>query len=178
MRILRWVGWCQGLLIIWLRLWALRGWSQHDRGSLRLGGQFGFGSDIESFGLGIRMDYALTSKFLLAPEFMYYFGDDDFGIEVDWYDINVNANYLIEINNPNIVPYVLGGLNIARVAVSCEGALGPICEDLNDVEPGFNLGGGVDFLLAGSLALFGELRAVISGANQVVFATGIKLPLN
>jgi hypothetical protein len=43
---------------------------------------------------------------------------------------------------------------------------------------GFNLGGGVDFLLAGSLALFGELRVVLSGENQMVLAVGVKLPVN
>lgn len=153
-------------------------WAQYDHGTFRIGGQFGFGSDIESFGMGVRVDYALTSKFLLAPDFMYYFGDDDFGIEVNWYDINLNANYMIELNNPNIVPYVLGGFNIAKTSVSCEGALGSVCEDFSDVETGFNLGGGVDFILTGSLALFGELRAVIGGADQLVLGVGIKLPIN
>lgn len=152
--------------------------AQYDQGTFRLGGQFGFGSEIESFGLGIRADYALTSKFILAPDFMYYFGDDDFGIEVNWYDINLNTNYMIELNNSSLVPYVLAGLNFAKTSVSCEGALSSVCEDLSDFDMGFNVGGGVDFLLAGSLALFGELRVAIGAADQVVLAVGVKLPLN
>lgn len=152
-------------------------WAQVEGGTFRLGGQVGLGTEIESFGMGIRVDYALASKFLLASDFMYYFGDDDFGIEVDWWDLNFNANYLIEINNPDVVPYVLGGLNIARSAVSCGGALGPICEDFSETNLGFNVGGGVDFFLA-SIALFGEMRYAISDANQLVLAGGIKLPLN
>jgi opacity protein-like surface antigen len=153
-------------------------WAQYDPGTFRIGGQFGFWTEIESFGLGVRTDYALTSKFILAPDFMYYFGDDDFGIEVNWYDINLNMNYMIEINNSSMVPYVLGGLNLARVAVKCDGSLGSICDDFSNTEMGFNLGGGVDFLLAGSLALFGELRVVLSGENQMVLAVGVKLPVN
>ncbi|GJM28342.1 MAG: hypothetical protein DHS20C17_09770 [Cyclobacteriaceae bacterium] len=153
-------------------------WAQYEGGTFRIGGQFGLGTEIESFGLGIRSDYALSSKFLLAPDFMYYFGDDHFGIEVNWFDINLNANYMIQINNPDVVPYVLGGLNIAKSSVKCNAASGSICEDVSHTEMGFNLGGGVDYLLAGSLALFGELRVVISGANQLVLAVGIKLPIN
>lgn len=152
-------------------------WAQHDAGTFRLGGQVGIGTEIESFGVGIRGDYALTPKFLLATDFMYYFGDEDFGIEVDWFDVNFNANYLIELNNPDVVPYALGGLNIARTSVSCEGPLGSVCDDFSETNIGFNLGGGTEFLL-GSIALFGELRVVLGDSDQVVIAAGIKLPLN
>ena len=165
------------LVVVGLVLCSFPCLGQYDHGTFRIGGQFGIGTDVESFGLGIRADYALTGRLLLAPDFMYFLGDDDFGIELNWYDINLNANYMIELNNPNLMPYVLAGLNIARTSVSCDGALSSICDDFSDVEPGFNLGGGVDYLLTGSLALFGELRAVIVGANQVVLGFGIKLPL-
>ena len=151
--------------------------AQFEQGTLRLGGQVGIGTDIESFGIGIRGDYALTPKFLLALDFMYFFGDEDYGIEADWSDLNFNANYLIEIMNPNLVPYILGGLNIARTSVSCEGALSPVCDDFSDTDMGFNVGGGLDIML-GSIALFGELRVTMSDADQVVIAGGIKLPLN
>ena len=152
-------------------------WAQLDQGTFRLGGQAGIGTDIESFGIGLRGDYALMPKLLIAADFMYFFGDDDFGIEVDWFDINFNGNYLIELNNPNLVPYVLGGVNIARTSVSCDGALAPLCDDFSETNLGLNLGGGTDFML-GSIALFGELRVTLGDASQVVIAGGVKLPLN
>ncbi len=151
--------------------------SQHESGTFRLGAQLGIGTEIESFGIGVRGDYALTPKFLLGTDFMYFFGDEDFGIEHNWFDVNFNANYLIEIRNPDLVPYVLGGLNIARTSVKCEGALGSLCDDYSETDIGFNLGGGMEFLL-GSIALFGEVRVTLGDLDQVVLAGGVKLPLN
>lgn len=151
--------------------------AQLDGGTFRLGGQVGLGTEIESFGLGVRGDYALTPKFLLATDFMYFFGDEDFGIEHNWFDVNFNANYLIELRNKNLYPYLLGGLNLARTAVKCEGVLSALCDEFSETDTGFNLGGGLD-IMVGSLALFGELRVTLGNADQVVLAGGIKLPLN
>ena len=152
-------------------------WAQLDQGTFRIGGQAGFGTDIESLGIGLRGDYALTPKLLIATDFMYFFSDKDFGVESNWFDVNFNGNYLIEINNSNHMLYVLGGLNIARTSLSCKGLPASICEDFSQTSSGFNLGGGMDFML-GSIALFGEIRVTLGDASQVVLAGGVKLPLN
>jgi outer membrane protein X len=170
-------GFCLSVILFLTMMVPTHLLAQPEQGTVRLGGQVGIGTEIESFGIGLRGDYALTPKFLLASDFMYFFGDEDYGIEADWFDLNFNANYLIELRNPDVFPYILGGLNIARTSVSCDGALSPICDDFSATDIGLNLGGGLDFLL-GSIALFGEIRVTLGDANQVVISTGIKLPLN
>ena len=72
-------------------------------GAFRVGGHMGYGTSIESFGIGARGDYAVSPSILIAPDFMYFFGKNDF-VDVNWFDINFNGNYLIEINNPDLVP--------------------------------------------------------------------------
>lgn len=151
--------------------------AQSVDGAIRVGGHLGYGSDIESFGIGARGDYAVTQNILLAPDFMYFFGDDDFGIDINWFDINLNGNYLIEINNPDLIPYALGGLNIAITSLDCNDILASICEDRSNTEIGLNVGGGLDYLM-GKLVLFGELRVVLGNADQLVLMGGIKYPLN
>jgi outer membrane protein X len=146
-------------------------------GAIRIGGHLGYGTDIESLGIGVRGDYAVTPSILIAPDFMYFFGDDDFGIDIGWWDINLNGNYLVQINNPDLMPYALAGLNVANTSIDCNGILGSICEDSNNTELGFNLGGGVDYTV-GMVVLFGELRVVLGKADQLVFMGGIKYPLN
>ena len=151
--------------------------AQSVDGAVRIGAQVGYGTDIESFGIGARGDYAISPSILLAPDFMYYFGRSDFGFETNWFDINLNGNYLIEINNPDLVPYALAGLNVAVTSLKCNEILGTLCNETDNTEIGLNLGGGMDYSV-GTFILFSELRVVIGGASQVVIATGIKFPLN
>jgi len=151
--------------------------AQSVDGAVRIGAHLGYGTDIESFGIGARGDYAVSPSILIAPDFMYYFGKSDFGFETNWFDINLNGNYLIEINNPDLVPYALAGLNVAVTSLKCDEILGALCNESNNTEIGLNLGGGMDYTV-GMLILFSELRVVIGEASQVVIATGVKFPLN
>lgn len=145
-------------------------------GAFRVGGHLGYGTSIESFGIGVRGDYAVSPSILIAPDFMYFFGKNDF-VDVNWFDINFNGNYLIEINNPDLVPYALAGLNIAVTSLDCNNLPGSVCEDSSNTELGFNIGGGMDYFV-GRMIVFGELRGVLGKADQLVFITGVKFPLN
>ena len=145
-------------------------------GAFRVGGHLGYGTSIESFGVGARGDYAVSPSILIAPDFMYFFGKNDF-VDVNWFDINFNGNYLIEINNPDLVPYALAGLNIAVTSLDCNNLPGSVCEDSSNTELGFNIGGGMDYLV-GRMIVFGELRGVLGKADQLVIITGVKLPQN
>jgi len=146
--------------------------AQASEGAFRLGGHLGFGTDISSLGIGVRGDYAVTDKILIAPDFMYFFGDSNFS----WFDINFNGNYLFEVSNPDITPYALAGLNIAIITVDFDvPVFGESSSSFTGV--GFNLGGGADFLV-GTLIVFGELRVGLSSSTQLVFIGGVKFPLN
>lgn len=138
--------------------------AQATEGAIRMGGHLGFGTEIESLGIGARGDYAVTDKILIAPDFMYFFSNNNF----NWFDLNFNGNYLFEINNPDITPYALAGLNIAILGFP---------EFSNSTKIGLNLGGGADFVV-NTFIVFGELRVAISRADQLVIAGGVKFPLN
>ena len=146
--------------------------AQASEGTFRVGAHLGFGTDISSLGIGARGDYAVTDKILIAPDFMYYFGDSN----ISWFDINFNGNYLFEVSNPDITPYVLAGLNIAIISVDYDV---PVFGEFSNsfTEVGFNLGGGADFLV-GTIIVFGELRVGLSSSTQFVFIGGVKFPLN
>ncbi len=148
--------------------------AQGGQGQTRLGVQLGFGTEIESLGIGVRGDYAVTDNLLIAPDIMYFFPDDDFGIDVNWFDINLNANYIFEVSNPDVFPYLLAGFNIAIISVDFGDI--PGFTDTDETEVGFNLGGGADFLV-GNIVIFGELRYAV-GNDQLVLGGGLKFPLN
>jgi outer membrane protein X len=150
--------------------------AQSIDGAIRVGGHMGYGTSIETFGIGLRGDYAVTTSILIAPDFMYFFGKNDF-VDVNWFDINLNGHYLIEINNPDLVPYALGGLNIAITSLDCNNLPGSICEESSDTDIGLNIGGGMDYSV-GRMTMFGELRLVVGQADQLVFIAGVKFPLN
>jgi len=138
------------------------------QGQVRLGGGLVF------IGIQVRGDYAITDNILIAPDFIYFFPDSDFGIDVNWFDINLNANYLFEVSNPDVVPYALAGFNIAIISVDFGGITG--FSDANNTEVGFNLGGGADFLV-GAVVVFGEIRYAL-GNDQLVLGGGVKIPIN
>lgn len=150
--------------------------AQTQQGQWRLGGGLVFGTEIESLGLQFRGDYAITDQFLIAPDIVYFFPDSDFGIDFNWFDINLNANYLFEVSNPDVVPYALAGVNIAIVSFDLNEIMIPGLTDDTETEVGFNIGGGVDFLV-GFVTVFGEMRYAL-GNDQLVIGGGAKIPLN
>ncbi len=150
--------------------------AQTAKGDMRLGAQLGYGTEIESLGIGARFDYAITDQILLAPDLMYFFGKSQDGVDFSWFDINLNGNYVFEMSNPDIIPYVLAGLNIAFFSVDFEGiSIFPGGGSSTNI--GLNLGGGVDFVVS-TFFVFGELRYVLSSSDQLVISGGVKFPLN
>ena len=144
--------------------------AQASKGDIRVGGHLGFGTEIESLGIAARGDYAVTNNILIGPDFIYFFGNNN----LNWFDLNFNGNYLFEINNPDITPYALAGLNLAIISYDSE-YLG--IGNSSATEIGLNLGGGADFVVS-TFIVFGELRFVLSSADQLVIAGGVKFPLH
>lgn len=145
------------------------------QGEVRVGGGLVYGTEIESLGINFRGDYALTEEILLAPDLVYFFPNDEFGIDFKWFDINLNGNYLFTVSNEGITPYALAGLNIAILSVDLNNVPG-FRGGGNSTEIGLNVGGGADFHLGGFDA-FGELRYAI-GNDQLVIGGGLKFPIN
>jgi outer membrane protein X len=150
--------------------------AQTEKGAMRIGAQLGYGTGIESLGIGARFDYAITDAILLAPDLMYFFGKSEGEVDLNWFDINLNGNYLFDVGNPDITPYALAGINIAIFSTNFDdfgfGNFGATGTKL-----GLNLGGGADFVV-GTVIVFGEMRYAISNLDQFVIQGGVKFPLN
>lgn len=149
--------------------------AQGQQGQLRIGPGLMYGSEIESIGIQLRGDYAITDHILFAPDFIYFFPDTDFGIDFNWFEINLNANYLFEVSNPDVIPYALAGFNIAIISFDLNNVIIPGVRDDTNTELGFNLGGGANFLV-GSLTIIGEIRYAI-GNDQLVIGGAVVFPI-
>jgi opacity protein-like surface antigen len=79
---------------------------------------------------------------------------------LDWWDFNANLMYHFHIQ-PSLLPYLGGGLNVARLSN----------DNVSDSKAGLNVAGGLRF--PGNLTPFVELRAVVSGRDQLVLTGGV-----
>ncbi len=124
-----------------------------------LGPQIAFHDDAD-LGIGAGLEFDLPS---VQPGLGYmgdviiFFPGDDF----DYFEINTNVTYDLPLEDAAVVPFVLGGLNIARASFESPGEGGGD----SDTELGFNLGGGVKFD-AGSLKPRVSARAVLGGSES------------
>lgn len=124
----------------------------HDDFDLGIGAYVGF--PLESVYEGLRGQ----------ADFTYFFPDSDF---IDYFEINANALYDIDIES-SVTPFVLGGINIARVSVDDPTGLGDAFGfDASSTEFGLNLGGGVAFD-AGSLRPSVGARIELGGGEGLV----------
>jgi hypothetical protein len=122
-----------------------------------LGPQGNWGSEAD-FGVGGRVLVNIPNvnlEFVGSADMFFPEGD------VDWLDLNANLFYHIHLVDTPVIPYLGGGLNVARLS-----------NGVSTTEAGLNLGGGLRFPGA-SLTPFVEARAVISDADQFVLTAGI-----
>lgn len=90
------------------------------------------------------------------------------GGDLDYFEVNGNLLYNFEIQGSTSVrPYAGGGLNLARIDHPTTGG---------DTELGLNLAGGAKFTTDGPLTPYLELRAEISGGEQIVLTVGALFP--
>lgn len=96
----------------------------------------------------------------LVGSFDLYFPDGP----LDFWEINANTFYHFHLpENPAILPYLGGGLNLANISNGAD-----------NTEVGVNLGGGVRFPFE-DISPFIEGRTVISDFDQAVFTFGFLL---
>lgn len=96
------------------------------------------------------------------------------------------VNYLVDINNPNLVPYGSAGLalhilhssvDMPSVDLGQYGSYGGSYSD-SKTRLGLNLGGGVKYMMSPKLTLVGELKyRFVSNANQLVITVGAEVPI-
>ncbi len=150
-----------GLLFVALVLGIVPG-AQGQVPEVRVGPQLSLGDDTD-VGLGGRVEVGIpaTTVFLSGTFDLFFPGGG-----VDYWEINANAGYGFPLNTTDaVIPYVLGGINVAHVSFDA-----PLAA--SDTEIGLNLGGGGRFPLP-QFDLFFELRFELDGGEQVVATGGI-----
>ena len=127
--------------------------------------------DIDEIGLGGIGEFRIADKVTLSPQLILYFPEDRGGYDVNYFEINVNANYYF-YNTDIFEFYGLGGLNLTRAHWDDDNG-----NDDSDTELGLNLGGGINFEIGKSFVPFSELRFTIGDYDQFVISAGLKFNL-
>lgn len=138
----------------------------------RIGGFLAYGTEIKNVGIGVNAEFPIIENLTISPGFIYYLPKKEYGIKVNWFEVNANANYYF-ISQDNMSVYGLGGLNYSSVKVSVDATwMGNY--SASDGRFGLNLGGGINFKIGGSLIPFAELKYVIIDGGQLVAGAGVK----
>lgn len=131
---------------------------------VQFGGQVNVGTETD-FGIGGRIVanmHEVSGGLGFIGSFDIYFPDGP----RDYFEMNGNLIYTIDLKETTNAPYVGGGLNVGHASNGGSGT-----------ELGLNLLGGIKFPLPG-VTLFFELRGTILTdiAEQVVFTGGFLIP--
>lgn len=138
----------------------------------RLGGFLAYGTEIENIGFGVNAEFPVLEQLTISPSFIYYLPKDEYGLKVNWFEFNGNANYYF-VQESNLDVYALGGFNYSSVKVSYEDSFFG-SDSSSDGRFGLNLGAGANFNIGSSITPFAELKYVIIDGGQLVAAAGIK----
>lgn len=134
-----------------------------QQGKQAIGFQLGYGTEIESLGVGVKYQYNILDALRLEPSVDYYFENDGLSM----FDINLNAHYLLPIAKGARL-YPVFGLTYTNWNWDLEDGY-----DLNKDKFGVNLGAGAEFDLSASWMMNFEVKyQLISDWDQGVFNIG------
>ncbi|MDT0642811.1 outer membrane beta-barrel protein [Zunongwangia sp. F363] len=143
----------------------------------RLGAMLAYGTEIENLGIGVNAEFPIMENLSISPGFIYYLPKDQSGIDLNWWEINGNANYYF-IDNERLVFYGLGGLNYSHVQLDYDGSqFGGGSMEVSDGRFGLNLGAGANFSIGSNITPFAEIKYVIIDGGQLVIGAGVKFNL-
>ena len=133
--------------------------SAQQQGEKSIGINAGYGSEIESYKLGVNFKYNFSDQFRVAPSFEYYLERRG----LSFWDANADANYLVYVGD-GINAYPLAGLTLMRGS----------SKSFSNTEFGVNLGGGIDFRLVDALDFNIEAKyQILDNWSQFALCLGI-----
>lgn len=146
-----------------------------QKGKQAIGFGLGYGTEIESIGLGIKYQYNITNPMRIEPSLNYFFENDN----VSMLDVNVNFHYLCLVAS-NVKLYPLFGLTLSNwmfdmYDVDWDGDHVHVDGDGNHNECrfGVNLGVGAEFALSRNWAMNLEFKyQLVSDFDQGVINIG------
>ena len=147
------------------------------------GGGLVYGEGIERLGVQANANLVVNEdqKIRIAGDLTYFLVDKSSALDVEFktrvFTINANGHYML-VSSDQIVVYGIGGLNFAIVSVSASGAGSQFIDllDTNSTEVGLNIGGGLEYELDFG-RVYGELKYVLGGFDQVVIGAGVRIPI-
>ena len=139
--------------------------AQVHQGETAAGFNLVYGSEIENLGIGARFQYGILDQLRAEVGFNYFFEKN----HMSWWDVNINAHYLVGLWNEQLYIYPLAGLNYTMV--DFKGGLDDKGEQ-NHV--GLNLGAGIEYEINNHFGVNFEYRhTIIRKVDQGVFGLGI-----
>lgn len=149
------------LIVLFSMMVCIMGSAFAQKGIQAAGIHLTYGTEIESFGIGVKYQYNITDNIRLEPSMNYFFENNG----IDQFDLNANAHYLLPMAS-NIRVYPLAGLTFAKWD------FGKVFDDVTRL--GVNLGGGFEMDITDNLMLNLELKyQFVSDFDQAIFNIGI-----
>lgn len=138
---------------------------------IRLGGGLGYGTVAKNIGINFRGDVKFHKQWSITPHFNIFFNKKDGALTKKWNALNIDGHYYFEVDQTWTI-YPVFGVNFATVS-----------QRLNDItfsnsDVGINLGFGSEYNFDRRFSGFGEIKYVISDADQVVITLGILYKIN
>lgn len=115
------------------------------------------------FGIGINVGRDLpemSDGVGVQADFIYFFPDG-----FDLWELNANLTYDFPLENSSVLPFVLGGLNVASASVDVGS------ESVSNTDLGLNIGGGIGFDAGSLRPQVGAKYEIGGGESFVVFVT-------
>lgn len=139
--------------------------AQVHQGETAVGANLVYGSEIESMGLGARFQYGVIDQLRAEVSFNGFFQHN----HLSWWDVNLNAHYLVALKNDKFYIYPLAGINYTMVDYK---------GDLNDKgeenHVGLNVGAGLEYEITDHWGVNMEYRhTIIRKVDQGVIGLGV-----
>ena len=135
-----------------------------EAGDISVGGQFAYGSKNSMAGIGAQVQVEPITNLRFAPEFIYYFKNDNLSA----YNVNVNIHYIIP-TSPTFAIYPLAGFSYANFRADALGVT------TSEDRFGANIGMGAQYQIKEHLHFFTEERfQILKDWNQSVTCLGLK----
>ena len=154
------------LIVLFSMMFFIMGSAFAQKGIQAAGVHLSYGTEIESFGIGLKYQYNITDNIRLEPSMNYFFENNG----IDQFDINANAHYLFPMAS-NVRVYPLAGLTFARWSFP-QLIGGKFSNDATRL--GINIGGGAEMDITDKLMLNFELKyQLVNDFDQAIFNLGI-----
>ena len=153
-------------IVLFSMMFFIMGNAFAQKGIQAAGVHLSYGTEIESFGIGLKYQYNITDNIRLEPSMNYFFENNG----IDQFDINANAHYLFPMAS-NVRIYPLAGLTFARWSFP-QLIGGKFSNDATRL--GINFGGGAEMDITDKLMLNFELKyQLVNDFDQAIFNLGI-----